>query len=61
MKMSYDEFMQRVRESLGYDFEGETSELVDAVLIALRNDFVTDGEWDDVRSVLPKELANALP
>ncbi|WP_197496499.1 DUF2267 domain-containing protein [Mycobacterium sp. 1274761.0] len=61
MKVNHDEFMQRVENCFGYDFGGETRDLVDAVLIALRNDFITDGEWDDVRSVLPKELADALP
>jgi uncharacterized protein (DUF2267 family) len=49
MKMSRDTFMQRVREHL-----------VRTVLQALRH-YITDGEWDDIKSVLPDERVGALP
>jgi uncharacterized protein (DUF2267 family) len=59
-KMNRDEFMQRVRESFRYEIDGDTEQLVSTVLQALRH-YITDGEWDDVKSVMPKELASALP
>lgn len=60
MKMDRDEFMQRVRESLLSEVDGDTEQLVRTVLQALRH-YITDGEWDDIKSVMPKELASALP
>jgi uncharacterized protein (DUF2267 family) len=60
MKMNRDEFMQRVRETLPYEINGDADQLVNVVLQALSH-YITDGEWDDVKSVMPKELANALP
>lgn len=60
IKMNRDEFLQRVRDSFPYQIEGDTEQLVNVVLQALRQ-YITDGEWDDVKSVIPKELANALP
>ena len=60
MKMNRDEFMQRVRENFRYEIDGDTEQLVSTVLQALRH-YITDGEWDDVKSVMPKELASALP
>jgi uncharacterized protein (DUF2267 family) len=60
VKMNRDEFMQRVRETLPYEINGDADQLVNVVLQALSH-YITDGEWDDVKSVMPKELANALP
>lgn len=60
MKMNRDEFMQRVREGFRYEIDGDTEQLVSTVLQALRH-YITDGEWDDVKSVMPKELASAMP
>jgi uncharacterized protein (DUF2267 family) len=60
VKMNRDEFMQRVREGFRYEIDGDTEQLVSTVLQALRH-YITDGEWDDVKSVMPKELASALP
>jgi uncharacterized protein (DUF2267 family) len=60
MKMNRDEFMQRIRESFRYEIDGDIDELVNTVLQALRH-YITDGEWGDIKSVMPKELASALP
>jgi uncharacterized protein (DUF2267 family) len=60
MKMNRDEFMQRVRDSIPFDIEVDTEQLVRTVLQALRH-YITDGEWDDIKSVMPKELTSALP
>jgi uncharacterized protein (DUF2267 family) len=59
MKMNRDEFMHRVRESIPYEIDGHTEQLVTTVLRALRH-YISDGEWDDTKSVMPKELAGAL-
>jgi uncharacterized protein (DUF2267 family) len=60
VKMNRDEFMHRVQESFLYEIDGDTEQLVNVVVQALRH-YITDGEWDDVKSVIPKGLANALP
>jgi uncharacterized protein (DUF2267 family) len=60
VKMNRDEFMHRVRENFPYEIDGDTEQLVNVVVQALRH-YITDGEWDDVKSVIPKGLANALP
>jgi len=56
LKMSREEFLQRIRREFTYDIEGTTERLVKVVVQSLR-DFITDGEWDDVTSTFPKDLA----
>jgi uncharacterized protein (DUF2267 family) len=60
MKMHREEFLERVRREFPFEVEGGTELLVQRVLQALRS-FVTDGEWEDVRSSLPKDVAALLP
>jgi uncharacterized protein (DUF2267 family) len=60
VKMDREDFLARVRQQFPYTVEGGTQRLVDTVLQALRR-HVTEGEWDDVKSTLPKDLALALP
>ena len=60
VKMSRDEFLDRVRRGFGYDVEGGIERLTSTVLAALKQ-HVTDGEWDDIRSSMPKDLAGVLP
>ena len=60
VKMSRDEFMQRIRDNFPYEIDGDIEQLVHTVLQALRH-YIDDGEWDDVKSVMPNELASALP
>ena len=60
VKMNREEFLGRVRQDFGYDFVGGTEQLIRTVLEALR-DHVTDGEWADIRSGMPRELAGVLP
>jgi uncharacterized protein (DUF2267 family) len=59
VKMTRDEFLDRVRREFTYDVEGTTERLVKVVVQALRR-FITDGEWDDVTSTLPKDFAAVL-
>ena len=60
MKMHRDEFLDRIRTEFPYEIEGDIEELELTVLQALRH-YITDGEWEDIKSVVPKDLASALP
>jgi uncharacterized protein (DUF2267 family) len=59
VKMHRDEFLQRVRAEFPYDVPGGVEQLVPRVLQAVRR-FITDGEWDDVRASLPKDLLTVV-
>ena len=43
-----------------YEIDGGTEQLERTVLQALRR-HITDGEWDDIKSLMPKDLATVLP
>jgi uncharacterized protein (DUF2267 family) len=60
VKMDREAFLARVRQEFPYTVEGGIQRLVDTVLQALRR-HITEGEWDDLKSTLPKDLALALP
>jgi uncharacterized protein (DUF2267 family) len=60
VKIDREEFMARVRQEFPYDTEGGTEPLVQAVLGALKRR-VTDGEWEDIKSTVPKQLATVMP
>lgn len=60
MKMDREMFLARVRQEFPYAIEGGIQHLVDTVLQILRR-HITEGEWDDLKSTLPKDLAAALP
>ena len=60
MKLNKEEFMQRIRERFPYQIEGDIEQLEYTVLQAVRR-YISDGEWDDVKSAMPKDLAAALP
>lgn len=60
VKMNRHEFLDRIRSQFTVDVEGGTEVLVQRVLGALRR-FITDGEWNDVRSTMPKDLVTLLP
>jgi uncharacterized protein (DUF2267 family) len=60
LKQNREEFMQRVRDQFPYQIEGGIEQLECTVRQALRR-YIADGEWDDVKSAMPKDLAAALP
>ena len=60
VKLHREEFLTRVRREFPYEVEGGMEPLVDTVLKSLRL-HVTDGEWHEVKSMLPKDLATVLP
>jgi uncharacterized protein (DUF2267 family) len=59
VKMDGAEFLRRIRQGFPYDVQGGVQALTQNVLRALRP-HVTEGEWEDIRSGLPKELASIL-
>jgi uncharacterized protein (DUF2267 family) len=60
MKMDRDEFLNRIRREFTYNVDGGIPRVVDTVLQALRV-HIADGEWEGMKSALPKDLATALP
>ena len=60
VKMKREEFFARVRQEFPFEVEGGVEPLVQTVIQSLRR-YLTDGEWEDVKSVMPKDLAAVLP
>ena len=60
VKMHREEFLDRVRREYPFQVEGGTALLVKRVLHAVQR-YVTPGEWNDIESTLPKDLASVLP
>jgi uncharacterized protein (DUF2267 family) len=60
VKMDKEKFLARVRKEFPYELKGDIEHLIETVLNALRI-YVTEGEWDDIKSSMPKELAKILP
>jgi uncharacterized protein (DUF2267 family) len=60
VKMTRQEFLDRVRREYPFEVEGGMELLVQRVVHALRR-YITQGEWDDIRSSMPKDLASILP
>jgi uncharacterized protein (DUF2267 family) len=60
VRMDRGQFMQRVRQEFRYEVDGGMEELVRTVVNALRPQ-ISDGEWHDVKAVMPKDLATVLP
>lgn len=60
MKLSREEFLERVRREFPYEVRGGTEGLITTVLRALKL-YGTEGEWADVKASMPKELATVVP
>lgn len=60
VKMSREEFLARVQKEFPYEVKGGMEQLVRTVLQALRR-HITEGEWEDVKASVGKELASLLP
>jgi uncharacterized protein (DUF2267 family) len=58
--MHRNDFLERIREEFPYEVPGGTEHLVNVVIQSLRR-HITEGEWRDVRSSLPKDMATILP
>ena len=60
VKMHRQDFLERVRAGFSYEVDGGTERLVQTVIDSLRL-HITEGEWDDVKSTLPRDLVEILP
>lgn len=60
IKLNREEFLYEVRTGFPFDVEGGPATVVNTVLNALRR-HVTDGEWDDVKSSMPRDLVKIMP
>jgi uncharacterized protein (DUF2267 family) len=59
VKMNREEFLARVRREFPFEIKGDMEQLTQSVLRALR-EYITEGEWEDVKSTVPRELASIL-
>ncbi|MDG4809894.1 DUF2267 domain-containing protein [Micromonospora sp. WMMD1120] len=60
IKLNRDDFLYEVRQGFPYDAEGGAERVTQVVLDTLRR-HVTQGEWQDVKATMPKDLAVLLP
>jgi uncharacterized protein (DUF2267 family) len=60
IKLNRDDFLYEVRQGFPYQVEGGVEGLVRTVLHALRR-HITEGEWEDVKSNVPKDLSQIMP
>jgi uncharacterized protein (DUF2267 family) len=59
VKMHREEFLERIRAEYPYEVDGGIEPLVQTVLDSLRL-HITEGEWEDVKATLPKDLVEIL-
>ncbi|MGW3788266.1 DUF2267 domain-containing protein [Micromonospora chokoriensis] len=60
IKLNRDDFLYEVRQGFPYDAEGGAERVTQVVLDTLRR-HVTQGEWQDVKETMPKDLALLMP
>lgn len=60
VKMGREDFLNRVRQEFPYEVQGGTPDLVTTVVQALKL-YGTEGEWEHIKSSMPKELATVVP
>ncbi|GLZ59566.1 DUF2267 domain-containing protein [Micromonospora parva] len=60
IKLNRDDFLYEVRQGFPYDAEGGPERVTQVVLDTLRR-HVTQGEWQDVKDTMPKDLAVMMP
>ncbi|MBM0240091.1 DUF2267 domain-containing protein [Micromonospora sp. ATA32] len=60
IKLKRDDFLFEVRRHFPYDVEGGTERVVQVVLDALSR-HVTQGQWDDVKDNMPRDLQRMMP
>ncbi|MET7879260.1 DUF2267 domain-containing protein [Micromonospora sp. DT68] len=60
IKLNRDDFLYEVRQGFPYDVQGGPERVAQVVLDTLRR-HVTQGEWQDVKDTMPKDLAMMLP
>lgn len=60
IKMNRQEFLERVAKEFPAKVGGGMERLVGIVVTALRR-HITDGEWEDIKSNLPRDMRDLLP
>lgn len=60
VKMHRAGFLERVRREFPYEVPGGATAVVQTTIRVLRQ-HITEGEWVDVKSLMPKDLATVLP
>jgi uncharacterized protein (DUF2267 family) len=60
VKMKREEFFERIRQQFPFEVPGGMERLAQTVLESLRL-HITDGEWEDIKASMPKDLVAALP
>ncbi|MEU1397037.1 DUF2267 domain-containing protein [Micromonospora zamorensis] len=60
IKLNRDDFLYEVRQGFPYDAKGGPERVTQVVLDTLRR-HVTQGEWQDVKDTMPKDLAKMMP
>ncbi|MET8121444.1 DUF2267 domain-containing protein [Micromonospora sp. NPDC005189] len=60
IKLNRDDFLYEVRQGFPYDVQGGPERVTQVVLDTLRR-HVTQGEWQDVKDTMPKDLAMMMP
>ncbi|MFY1622318.1 DUF2267 domain-containing protein [Micromonospora sp. WMMD723] len=60
VKLNRDDFLYEVRQGFPYDVEGGPERVTRVVLDALRR-HVTQGEWQDVKAGMPRDLQRLIP
>ncbi len=60
VKLNRSDFLYEVRQGFPYEVEGGVEGMVNVVLDALKR-HVTPGEWEDVKSNLPREFGSMMP
>ncbi|MGW4460614.1 DUF2267 domain-containing protein [Micromonospora sp. NPDC004704] len=60
VKLNREDFLYEVRQGFPYEVDGGAEGVVQTVLDALRR-HISPGEWDDVRSTMPEDLATIIP
>jgi uncharacterized protein (DUF2267 family) len=58
-KMTKDQFLQRVQQEFNYEIKGGMDQLVHTVVHSLHR-YVTEGEWEDIKASVPKDLTSVL-
>ncbi|MFJ6198973.1 DUF2267 domain-containing protein [Micromonospora sp. NPDC092111] len=60
IKLNRDDFLYEVRQGFPYDVAGGPARVTQVVLDTLRR-HVTQGEWQDVKSGMPRDLQRLIP
>jgi uncharacterized protein (DUF2267 family) len=60
MKLSREDFLDRIRSQFPHEVEGGAEEVARTVLRAVSR-YVGEGEWRDIAAGLPRDLASLVP